>query len=370
MNGPQDERPETALTDLLSRHSSFWCRAPVNEPILSVRPGPAAWSPRPWPIAGDGWAEEPRRIRPADVDLDRMVGFHSGKPELLRGSDGLVHRDFINRRTDLLNTVAPVYPQAWMGALIGCPIYVSAYGCVARPTGEDLNTVMRRFSVEAALDSPWLSVMDSMLTRATQIADGRYPVEQLHMRGVVDMLAALFGEAELCILLVDEPDAVRKLADRFAELLIAVAQRGLEIRSAWRGGYLHRWGIFAPGTMHDYQADASTILSPQLYEATLLDSDHKVLAAFEYSLIHLHAAGLHIVDPLLQIPELDAIQINLDRETGVWQKERILAVSASIQDAGKGLLLCGELTEREFDEFRSNLRSPGLALDCQIIPEG
>lgn len=354
-SGSHTGEPPSAIDDLIARHVAFWKRGPVDRPLLAVRSGPAVWPPRPWPIAGGGWADDPRVIEPDDVDIERMLGFHSGDRNVFRG--------------ELLNAVAPVYPQAWMGALIGCPIHASAYGCVARPTGENLRQALDRFSVEGALGSAWFAVMDRMLRRAVETAAGQYPVEQLHMRGVVDMLAALFGEAQFCVLLFDEPEGIRRLAGGFADLIVAASRRGMDLRGPWRGGYLHRWGILAPGSMHDYQADASTILSPEIYEEVLMEYDRRVLSAFDYSLIHLHAAGLHIVEPLLRIRELDAIQINLDRETGVFDKTRILEVSRSIQSAGKSLLLCGEVTRSELDEFLAILDPVGLALDCRILRE-
>jgi hypothetical protein len=256
-----------------------------------------------------------------------------------------------------------------MGALIGCPIYVSAYGCVARPTGEDLDTILQRFSVEEALASPWHAVMNRLLDRAKELAGDSHPVEQLHLRGVVDMLAASLGETSLCTLLLDQPRQIRALAGRYTDLLLAVARQGIELRGPWRGGYLCRWGVYAPGPLHDYQADASTILSPQLYEDVLMDFDREVLAAFPYTLIHLHAAGLHMVDPLLRIRELGAVQINLDRETGVWNKGRVLALSRRIQNAGKGLIICGDLSEEDFQEFAGTLEAEGLILDCRILPD-
>ncbi|MFP4375176.1 MAG: hypothetical protein ACLFPO_12665 [Spirochaetaceae bacterium] len=347
---------DTDLEALLARHAAFWTREPVDRPLLYIRPWPMEWHPRPWPLAGGREADEPTPIGPDDVDVDRMVAIQGDGESLTKG--------------DLFNAVAPAYPQAWMGALIGCPIHVSSHGCVARPTGEDLETVLARFTVEEALASPWLTVMERMFERGTELARGRFAVEQLHMRGVVDMLAAIFGEAEFCVLLLDEPDRIRELADRFADLIVAVAKRGIDLRGPWRGGYLTRWSIHAPGPMHDYQADASTILSPELYATLLLEFDRKVLSAFDYSLTHIHAAGIHMVEPMLAIRELNAFEINLDRETGVWEKERMLETAKAIQAAGKGLLLWGEFTQDELDEFQTELDPAGLAFHCWLVEKG
>lgn len=122
--------------------------------------------------------------------------------------------------------------------------------------------------------------------------------------------------------------------------------------------------------MHDYQADASTILSPDLYASLLLEFDRKVLSAFDLSLPHLHAGGIHMVEPMLGIPELSAFEINLYRETGVWEKERMIETSKAIQVAGKGLLLWGEFTQAELDEFQTELDPAGLAIHCRLVETG
>ena len=53
-------------------------------------------------------------------------------------------------------------------------------------------------------------------------------------------------------------------------------------------------------------------------------------------------------------------QINLDRETGVWDKDRMLHYCRKLQAAGRGIILNGELSEAELEEFRAALKPEGL----------
>jgi hypothetical protein len=212
------------------------------------------------------------------------------------------------------------------------------------------------------MESAWMGVLDRALERGDAIAGNTFAVRQPHLRGVVDMLAATLGETAYCMAPFDQPEELAALADKYADFYIAVAKRTEGKRRPWNGGYTTRWGVFSPGSIIDYQVDASTILSPDLYEEYFMEYDQRVLSSFPYSIVHLHSVGLHIIDPLVKIKELDAIEINLDREIGEFPKEKILEWCHKVQDADKSLLVIGELNDEELDEFLTELRPEGLAI--------
>ena len=204
--------------------------------------------------------------------------------------------------------------------------------------------------------------MDEVLSRAVRSAGGQIATTQLHLRGVIDMLAAFLGEECLCSSLYDNADSLSRLGDKFADLFVRVAAKEIDLRPSWQDGYVSVWRIYAPGPLIDYQVDASSLFSRQMYEKYFLDFDRRVLSQFEYSMVHTHACGRHIIDCLLQIEELRAIQINLDRETGAWDKDSILASCQKIQAASKCLMIEGELAEHELAEFQDTLSPKGLAI--------
>jgi len=332
------------MDEILASHRAFWSGAAAS-PLVARLPA-RRWEPRPYPASGGRWFHDPTLLGPADVDVDRLLGLDRPAAPLVCG--------------DLLMPVGCVYPEAWMEALIGCPILASAYGTVARPAGVDLRTACRRFSVEAALRSPWLDVMDRVVLKARECAKTERPVRQLHQRGIVDMLAAYLGEAQLCTAACDTPDLVGELGSRFAKLHVAVARRGLGLRPRWRGGCVSVWNVYAPGALLDYQIDASSLFSAHLYEGVFAELDAQVLADFPYNVVHLHACGLHMLDAVLGMPAVRAVEINLDRETGVWRKERILDSCRRIQAASRGVIVNGLLSDGELAEFRADL-NPGRA---------
>jgi hypothetical protein len=341
------------IEDLLDRHARFWHREPVERPLLGLLP-PAQWIRKPYPIKTGGYVTEPSPLGPGDIDVERLLGLDRPQPELTVG--------------DLFTPASPVYPQAWMESLLGCPILASDVSVTARPAGVAMPGAADAFSVEAALESPWLTVMDEVLDQAVTAAGEAQPVCQLHLRGVIDMLAAYLGEERLCLAVHDCPDALAVLANKFTELYITIAKRDLARRRVWHGGYVSVWRLYAPGPLLDYQIDASNLFSPRMYAEHFLAFDRRVLAEFPYTLTHLHATGLHQLDALLSLPEVRVIQINLDRETGVWDKAKMLACCRRIQASGKSLLLSGELDGAELEEFTATLEPRGLAICANANP--
>ncbi|MBI5301343.1 MAG: hypothetical protein HY868_04330 [Chloroflexi bacterium] len=333
-------------SSLLNKHRAFWQRA--NTTALVSKMAQPYWGGKPYPLRGRD-ITEPTSIAPDDIDLDRLLGLD--RPLSHWAQD------------DMIESVGNVFPTAWMESVIGCSIHASAFGCVAKSPGIDLRQAAENFSMDAALKSEWFAVMVRMLARADQATQGQLAVRQWHMRGVVDMLAAYFGEAQLCTAVYDAPDALHSLADRFAQTWVAVAQRGVELRQRWNAGYVSAWRVYAPEPVIDYQVDASSLFSIKMYREHFLEADRQVLSAFPYSIVHTHATGLRHVASLITTPELRGIEIHLDRETGVWEKESILATCRTIQAHNKTIVLWGELDSDELREFQTALDPRGLAIN-------
>ena len=334
------------VNELLRRHASFW-RCENTEPLLH-RINFCGFKMKPYPIKNGKYLVDPTPITASDIDIDRLLGLDRELRNPIVG--------------EMVNAIGPVYSEAWMESLIGCRILASAYSCTAKPCEATSNRAVAEFSIQEAINSDWSRVMDAVLTRADLASGDRIGVRQLHLRGIIDMLAAYFGEERLCLSLYDNCRALRDLAKKFTDLYIKIAQRGFAFRKRWQGGFVSSWGLFAPGQLLDYQVDASNMLSAQMYEQCILEFDEEIIEAFEYSLIHVHACGLHIVKSLLNLDHLRAIEISLDREAGRTDISTIVDVAKRIQERGKAVLIHGELNEGELATFIRHLSSNGLAI--------
>lgn len=141
-----------------------------------------------------------------------------------------------------------------------------------------------------------------------------------------------------------------------------MARRNLKRRPAWHGGYVSVWGVYAPGPLVDYQMDASGMISAALYREHLARFDELVLRAFPFSVLHLHASGLHLTDVVAGMEGVRCVEITLERETGKWDPRRVLEACLRLKAAGKPVLLSGELDEREISWFLRGIGEGGTAV--------
>lgn len=332
----------------IEKNKEFW-KLSNKEPLLARIPFSGFYR-KPYPVMGGRELLDPERIFPSDIDTDRLIGTGKPKPEPFNG--------------DMANFAGCLYPEAWMESIIGCPIFASAFSCSSKPVsdGEDISALMDAFSIESAVKSEWLVIIDEVMNKLNAKAGDDLPVRQLHFRGVIDMLAAFVGEERLCFSLYDYPEKVSNLADKFADLYIMTAQNNISTRKPWLGGYVSAWGVFAPAPILDYQIDASNLFSLDTYKEHFLKYDKKIIENFPYSVMHLHACGLHILDAVLEIENLKCVEITIERETGVFRKDLILSSCKKIQAAAKCVLVNGELNEEELAEFLNELDPAGLAI--------
>lgn len=212
-----------AIDDILQKHIDFWHGNPVREPLIQ-RIDFSGWRPKPYPVTGGTVKVEPARIEPEDIDVERLLNLDCEPRSPVTGN--------------LVNGLGCLYPEAWMEGLIGCPIYVSAYSCSAKPVADA--------GTRECPDPRWAKVMDTVLEKARQTAGNRIAVRPLHLRGVIDMLAAYFGEERLCMLACDDDQEMQTLARTFTDLFMATARRSLDLRRLWRGGLGVQLGALCP----------------------------------------------------------------------------------------------------------------------------
>lgn len=340
-----------SLEALLERHKAFW-NGTLASPLVAELPHPD-WSRKPYPLSGGRSIRNPTQIRPADIDVSRLLRADTPLPDLVID--------------DYINGVKPAYPVAFIETVIGCPVFAAETSCFSKsPIGQSDDPLA--FSADH-LDQEWKSVLDDVLTAESKLAGETYPALQLHLRGIADMLAAYLGESRFCISLYDDPGMIHELGSRFADVYISIARNGIENRPAWRRGAVSHWGVYAEAPILDYQIDASSILSPDIYRRHIVELDRRVLGEFPHSVTHLHACGLHMADLIVETDEFDALEVTLERETGTWEPDMILQRCRSFLDAGKGVIINGELTHKERDWLIDSL-DPGRLAIFYWLPKG
>ena len=342
-----------ALDKVKNLHMKFWHKVPLEEIVFEGYNSTGLireWY-SPYPLKNGINLVNPTMVKPEDIDIEKLIG------EPLKNTK-LVSGDFIHPIGGVT-----LYPTAWMEAIIGCPIYASALSCVAKPVEVDIRFASEKFSVEYALKSDWLKLMVEIQQRINNISKGKFPVAGLQLRGIIDMLAAFLGEEKLCYALHDNPESLKKLALKFAQLYIAVSNIILKTIKPFHGGYLV-FKLFTTGPGMGYQNDAFGLFSLKQYEGNFLKYDEMVfkeLNEFPYSSIHLHSTSLHLTEALAKIRELRVIQINPETELGNTDFDKFLRCLKVYQDNDKYLFLSG-LSDEEIIEAKANLKPQGIII--------
>lgn len=336
-----------SLDSVIQKHCDYWKHS-NNEAVLQEVPFIKWQTRKSYPVKGR-YITEHHRLEPDDIDIDKFLGL----------KDLLPSPSYGNR----INTVMPKYTQSWMSGILGCIIYVSSVRCRAIGANAcDIKWLADEFKPEQALRSHWYEMLQNCTDALVTYAGDEAAVSQFHLHGLIDMLAAFFKEEALCAAVYDYPEKIEKLTEKFTELYIAVAKSNVKKRGLWNGGTALNWGIYAPGELLGYQVDASLFSKP-MYEKLFLKFDTHIINEFDYSLVHTHYNGLHIIESLCGIEKLKCIQMNLDRETvDDWSLGTVIDACKKVQDAGKCVLINGELSQKEVDMMQNVLKPEGLMI--------
>lgn len=328
--------------DLIERHGRFWKREPVDQPLFGVsRQGAFFLQPFLDLGVGDG----PLSLE-AVPDPEAFIGPYYEKTIAGDPLDG-----------DVFWVAKPPRAIPWMEAIIGCGIYVSsnskAMTAIEPSELPDLDVL-------DLSSNPWLRLMTAFtVTLANHFGD-RFPVGQTLLRGPSDMMADLLGQ-RFYTELYDNPEGMKKLAHQCTDVWIKVLQAQFEHIPRYQGGYVSGiMGLWAPGTVAVYQEDAAGFVSAAMYREFFFDCDAAIAAAFEYSLLHLHSASLQILGPVLEIPNLDAVNVVVD-PIGPSLEELIPDLQR-IQQADKALHLHGDMAEQDIELAKRALSPDGLCI--------
>jgi hypothetical protein len=338
----------TDLDALLARHAAFWRHEPADRPLVRQR------------VARNRTPFENMDVTPAMLDVDLLtpeVGTRDMNKHLVQG--------------DLLNGISPFSRIPWMEAIIGCQIHSGAEEAMwpkpaLGPQYEGMEAIVPGDC------NPWLVKLLALTRALVEANDGSYVVTHTLQRGPSDMLSALLGDERMGLSFYDAPDTVRAILARTAEAFIKVARAQyalipkLATSDGVAGWVPWAYGLWAPGSVVRFQSDSSSQLSPRVYANFVLPADRTIMQAFDYSIIDLHSAGtLHIHPVLLQVEELDAISVTLDRYENAPGVSELLPTFAAILEH-KSLSIFGEVTQAEFDLLLRELPPTGLAVNVSI----
>jgi hypothetical protein len=259
---------------------------------------------------------------------------------------------------DFLFCAAPFLGLPWLEAALGCEVEAD-HGTGSTRSHPPASPAVPEFSLE----NPWVAKMLEFIPALERQAAGRYPVGVTLMRGISDLLSALYGSEDFVLRLTDEPEEMAAVIDRLTEYWIGFGRALLDRLPRFHGGTgSFFYSLWTPGEHIWLQEDAVALLSPRLYERFIYPADCRIAAAFEHTVMHLHPSRL-IPSAFLASSPLAAIELHIDHDG-----PRAAALEPHYRAilAKKPLYIWGDLTEEDLDFIFTRLPAQGLAVNVVV----
>lgn len=286
------------LADSLHLHKAWYNREETQRPVLAINVG--FWATERFPRSMRTFPED-RPLNPADFDNDVYC----------QDADDLAVRQ--QGYGDYPFVAAANTAMCWIEAILGCPVFArySSSSIWAEPAIQSWDD----FEAPDLDNNEWFDKLLEQTEALVKNADGRYQVAPTLMRGPSDLLSAVRGGTNLPLDFYDDPEAVQRAAEIVANVHIAVGKAQLALIPDSEDGYiagdaaLKGW---SPQRQIWLQEDAMALMDPPTYTNIFLPVDKKIAGSFEDCIFHLHGTALWAIDELVEIPDLYAIELNLE----------------------------------------------------------
>jgi hypothetical protein len=331
----------------VSAHKVFWEDEILPRPLASFRLGRGFVSTQfqaAQHLLGDF-----KRITPDMLDVDMFMGDYE---RMYRESEVIGQDGF------WVGIPFPGIP--WVEAMLGCKVIGSAESFVTQPWVRSVHD-LRQITFD--LSSPWVEKYLEFITKLQSLSQGRFPVGQPILRGLSDTVGAILGQTELVFAIADYPTIIGALFFQLADFYRQLIRLQHDRINPFYGGYsMGFYDVWCPGECIWFQEDLTSLLSPHIYRKLLALPDRKICAGYSYTAVHLHPTSFFILDELMKMDELKAIQVNKD-VGGPTVGEMIPQFQKIV--ARKKLIVWGYLDESDIDYIIEAL--PGQAVFLHIV---
>lgn len=281
--------------------------------------------------------------------LSNMINVEDFKSDYLR-----LASEYDELNEDSFFTGVPFTGLPWMEAILGCEIYSTKISFVAHSQQTDINN----FHIEKVFNGEWFKKYIEFTCKLKEWGKDKFPVGQPIMRGPSDIAGTILGQEQLVYDFYDYPEKVVKLMNDSVDIFLdLIKEQKKQIDSFHGGSAIGFYNLWCPGDCIWFQDDLNSLLSPDIYKKYIHDIHRRICKGYKYSLFHLHPVSFYIIDYLLDIDELTAIQINKD--VGGPAIEEMIPVFKKVQNK-KNLIVWGDFDSKELDVLMKNLRPEGL----------
>jgi hypothetical protein len=344
----------TTLEKKIARHRNFWSRGPTDRPLIVYHAGDwGCFSP-------DFMKGRPhmhnRVITPESIDV-------AAYDEVYDYIDAL-NASF---ECDAIPCAEAYQAMPWLEAICGCKIMSSDKYVWAEPAiseDEPVETLADRPENRAWIEKYFESI-EYLKRRYKDRED--YFVSQTILRGSVDVMSALLGGSRVVFEFYDSPGAMKAVFRRNNDICNRFFRRQFDHVTFKDGGnVLGQFYLWAPGPCLRLQEDATAILNPELFGEFAKTGLEQSSALSPYNLVHLHLTALHVLDDVLSIPTVRAVEICIDEGFGNQDPRMYMDAYKKIQRAGKSLVVHGYMTADDAVFLHENLSPQGLCLNAVV----
>jgi len=319
---PQARRFENP--ELIERCRKFWRREAVDRPLVGVL------FDRMFPLQTFASGRENAEVLPEDVS----VGWFLGECERRHLASEEIGGDAV-----FVAYAGIGLP--WIEAVLGLKVRVQGGGGWAEPLDSDWKTYGED---SVRWDNGWFEKMQELTAAAVNAGQGRFSVGPCHLRSPIDLASAILGAEALCLSIYDDPDALRRLLDIFSDVWSKMVEAQYERLPAYFDGYwCGNQPIWAPGRTMFVTADAASLFSPRTFRQWVVPYLERIVQGLDYCIMHTHSTYLHMLDAVMDIEGLRAIQVGID-DTGNKDISPLIPTLQRVQ-AGKALILA--VTEKD-----------------------
>ncbi len=263
---------------------------------------------------------------------------------------------------DFIFSASAFWGIPWLEAAIGCPIRIN------HVTGS-LYAVKPEWSGEPSVpefepDSPWTRKLLEFLTKAALKSGGRYPLATTRMRGIADLLSAIYGGEELIYRMIQKPEEILSVAKKLTQFYIKFTEFQLRHIPDFYGGigsfYYHV--LAPPGTVW-HQEDSVMLLSPDMYRKFIFPFDAQIFRAFQGNIMHFHSIGGYI--PLHEVRALKPLAVEMHIDAGGPEARELYEMHTKILEVSP-LIIWGRLSEDDLEWIFTKLPNRSVAVNAVV----
>ena len=263
---------------------------------------------------------------------------------------------------DFIWAATPFWGIPWLEAALGCDILAdhatgSAYS--KPPKGFTGPDAVPEFSP----NNPWAVKLVEFITTFADAARGRWPLATTRMRGISDLLAALYGGDEAIFAMLERREEVKAVAERLTDFWIAWGRLQLDHIPPFHDGIgSFYYSMWAPAGTVWHQEDAAALLSPDLFAEFIEPCDRRIVDAFDGCIMHQHTTGYVPFEAYLEM-SMTALEMHIDE--GGPSAEELYPIHRRILDRAP-LLIWGAMSEADLHWIFSKLPAEGLAINMAV----